>query len=521
MPDNVGGCRRDQSGFLAVMSHEIRTYMSGMVGMMHLLLDSDLSSAQREDLGIMLNSADSLLTLLNDFLDFSKLEAGKLKIHIRDFDLREALDKLTAGPSILARQKGLSFKSFMEPDVPALLQGDPDRLGQILINLMGNALKFTEVGEISLGVRVESEDENYAHVKFEVSDTGPGIARDMLDAVFECFEQGDASIAEEYGGTGLGLAISRELVERMEGRMGVTSEEMIGSTFWFVIPLGKQAVREGIQNRAEISGRAVQDPVDEVPKMDAVILVVEDNATNRLVAERMLKQLGYSPEGAGNGQEAVNMAAAGWYDLILMDCRMPVMDGFEATDRIRSMEGPGSRIPIIAMTANALDGDRECCLAAGMDDYLVKPLDPCTLDLVVRTCLMGKKGVSRTGKKDGSLDNGSGDEKCSAIFDKKAMTARFGGDEDLVREILDSFIEEWPLMMEKIRGRLAGEDGELIVPLAHALKGAAANVNAGRIKGAALNLEILAAGENFVECESVIEIMIMEFERFKREISGC
>ena len=361
-----------KSEFLATMSHEIRTPMNGVIGMTSLLRDTPLSSEQKEYVETIRTSGEALLTIINDILDFSKIDAGKVELESIVFDVRTTIEESIALVADLANRKSLAIQVSIDSDIPAELAGDQGRLRQILLNLLSNALKFTEQGQIGISAAIERSDSLGVVLCFAVSDTGIGISADQEPLLFQSFSQADASTTRKFGGTGLGLAICRRLAQLMGGSVGMESEKGQGSRFWFTVRLSYPAKQTA--DRSNENSGVEQFPQDTGRKYNPRVLVVEDNSTNQRVATLLLERMGYSAHVAANGLEAVDAVRKFSYDLILMDCLMPEMDGYMATKSIREMEADGPRIPIIALTANALSDNREKCLAAGMDDYLTKPL---------------------------------------------------------------------------------------------------------------------------------------------------
>ena len=376
-----------KSEFLANMSHEIRTPMNGILGMTEITLGSALTQPQRDNLNMVKFSAESLLTILNDILDFSKIEAGKLAIAEEDFDLREMLDGIVRLLEARAVEKGLSLWCDVANNIPRFIRADPVRVGQIAVNLIGNALKFTAQGSVSASVELTSVDAHGMALHFAIADTGIGIAPEKLALIFEAFSQADTSTTRQYGGTGLGLTISVRLSEMMGGKIWVESEVGKGSVFHFSI---RCAYADEVAAAAKQATHVVHGAMAPGTQRTGRILLAEDNLINQAVAKNLLTQRGYELEIANNGREAVERYHVETFDIILMDIQMPEMGGFEATAAIRDLQAArGTRTPIIAMTAHAMQGDEQKCLEMGMDAYISKPIHSAKLFALLDQYLQG------------------------------------------------------------------------------------------------------------------------------------
>jgi two-component system, sensor histidine kinase and response regulator len=499
-----------KSEFLANMSHEIRTPMNAIMGMCYLTLKTDLTPKQRDYINKMHNATQSLLGIINDILDVSKIEAGKLELETIDFDLSEVLENLSNLITQTAQEKGLEIVFAVGSDVPMAIQGDPLRLGQILLNLTSNAVKFTEKGEIVISVKPVEVESEYATLYFAVKDTGIGITEEQQAKLFQAFQQADTSTTRKYSGTGLGLTISKNLTEMMGGQIAVESEPDKGSVFFFTAKFGRS--HEQIATAADRKEES-SDGLDAI--RGAHILLVEDNEINQQIARELLQSEGFFVSVANNGREAVekvvSKAENEAYDVVLMDLQMPVMDGYTAAREIRK-DSRQNKLPIIAMTADAMDSVRDKALDAGMNDYVTKPISPGDLFRALVKCI---KPGSRNRQQGGSATvPDSKVEQSEAYFPdilpginiKEALN-RVGGDKSLFRKLLTKFCAGYGAAVKEIVTALESGDRKTASRLIHTLKGLSGNIGARELYEAAKKLEAAVNEEkedlnDLLECVS-------------------
>ena len=535
---------RAKSQFVANMSHEIRTPMNGVIGMASLLQSTPLSPEQRDYVDAIGSSGRALLRIIDDILDFSKIESGHLALESVDLVPRQLVAEVIRLFAPLAKSKGLDLAATVEDGVAHVLRGDPGRLRQALVNLVGNAVKFTDKGQVTVRVRVEGEEPGAAAqplsssgaaaqplsssgaaaqvLRFAVRDTGIGIAPDALDRLFQPFAQADGSTTRRYGGTGLGLVISKRLVELMSGQLGVMSEPGEGSVFWFTARLERSALTAPPPPAPAADPAAPEAAAAPGPGAGALVarqpsrgrvLVAEDNIVNQKVAARILERLGYEVDVAGTGDEAVAAARRQTYDAILMDGQMPQTDGFEATRIIRALEGT-RHTPIIALTASAMQGDRERCLAAGMDDYVSKPMGPEQLEAVLRRWIPeGQPAVVDGHRSPDWVPRGEGPVDWDVLGELLAMTKP-----EFLQELLGIFLRDSRRMVADLRVAHEAGDGESWRQLAHKLRGSCATVGARRMMKLTAEMEELPEAERPGRGGALLSGLEVEFRTVRQAL---
>jgi len=542
---------RAKSEFLATMSHEIRTPMNGVLGMNELLRQTALTAQQQRYADAVDQSGRHLLSIINDILDFSKIEAGKLAIEHVDFDLGQLLADLGGMFAEPAQAKGLELLCRVGDDLPLAVNGDPLRLRQILSNLVGNAIKFTSCGEVGIRVKLLDETDEQARFRFEVEDSGIGISEGEQARLFSPFVQADSSTTRRFGGSGLGLAIARDLVELMGGQIGLHSEAGRGTLFWFEMPLQKQdadarSLLITPPPALGSDGPPSASPAGVVPtRLRGQVLVAEDNPVNQAVAGAMLESLGLAYRLADNGRIALDRVLREAFDLILMDCQMPEMDGFEATAQIRARQREGllpGKLPIVALTANAVEGDRERCLAAGMDDYLSKPFTrerlAATLGRWLPLAVEPPADPRPTAMPPTAVPGpATADTPAPAPADGIAAAAPDGplnpraldairqlagaNNPSLVQQVIGAYLADAPRRFAQLRAAADSGDAEGVRQAAHSLKSSSANIGAEQLAALCKELELLGRQGNVDSANTLLAAAETELTRVRAALAAA
>jgi signal transduction histidine kinase len=470
-----------KSQFLANVSHELRTPMNAILGMVRLALARQADPTAKELLETANESAGLLLALLNDLLDCAKIESGKLEMQAAPFSLRHVLDQSTQVLAVRASERGIAFSCSIPPEVPDVLIGDQVRIRQVLINLGGNAIKFTDRGEVTVGVRLQSQETDAASLEFVVRDTGIGIPECQLEKIFQPFAQAEGEANRRFGGTGLGLAISANLVSQMGGRIWVESQPDQGSTFHFTVrlPLGNELPSEPDRGRGALAAAP--------PRLR--VLVVDDNPANQKLASFILQERGHAVDIAASGQQGLDMVGLNRYDVILMDVQMPGMDGLEATKVLRDREQGAYCVPIIAVTAHAMKGDRERCRAAGMNDYLSKPIDGYEMIAMVERLAVGQSTGSAVPLASSPSDVESTAVSTLPVFDLNLATRRCLENKDMLQQMIAYFYEECDVLFPQMRAVLQQGNFPELGRLGHRLKGTLVYIGAEPAREAAASVE--------------------------------
>lgn len=497
---------RAKGTFVASVSHEMRTPLNAIIGLTGLLLDIEREAEDREMVEMIRASSKSLLALINDVLDFSKIESDKLELDEETFSLEACVEDSLGLVASDAAAKGLKVKTEIEAGATGWFRGDASRVRQVLVNLLSNAVKFTDAGSVSVRVSSIGSRESDRLVCFAVRDTGVGIAPEHLNHLFDPFTQGDGRTSRRHGGTGLGLAISRRLVHLMGGHLEVTSVERRGSVFHFTVPL--RAVDSASVGERALEGRGGEEiriDRDLARRVPLRILLVEDNLVNQKVLALVLERMGYRSDVAANGLEAVDAVRQREYDLIFMDVRMPEMDGIEATHRIRTLDGAVRQPRIVALSAGASDLEMQKCLAAGMDGYLSKPVQALEIQAVVENM---DSSVPLADESPEEVQTPSRDAILEVLGELEAIS-----DESTVTEVIDTFLETVPTQMEAIRQAVATGDVAELGAHCHTLRGGSGALGAKRLAALSFSLEEVCREGSLEGAGTLVEAMDRELDR--------
>ncbi len=528
---------RAKSEFLANMSHEIRMPMSSVIGFSEVLAQEDLTEEQHKYVNLIWRSGKNLMRIINDILDFSKIEAGKLEMELVECAISQTLADVDEMLRPVAQDKGLEFKILQSGQLPATLYTDPERLRQCLVNLVSNAIKFTDNGHVHVRVSIEEYSANTPYIRFDVEDSGIGIKIEDREQIFESFTQADGSTRRKYGGTGLGLAITGHLARLLGGELDVRSEQESGSTFSLLVPAehdSPQSVSSRIENRSRIAGSNVKEENVEKCQLSGHVLIAEDVETNQILAKALLGRMGLDVTIAADGHEAVQKAMSEEFDLIFMDIQMPGMDGFEAT---RELRRKGLKTPIIALTAHAMKGDDQKCFEAGCNDYLSKPFE--RLRLLEKVCqhLLERKsdptvrGQSLASAVDQRTDPHSGPVRQEPdegrenhnpdpkeIMNWERLIGRLG-DEELILQVVPIFLKDNKERIGKLVEAVNAGDVETVKLYAHAIRGAGRNVGARSLADVAYDLERLSTGSDIETTTALLGTVRIELEKITAFLS--
>ena len=486
-----------KSEFLANMSHEIRTPLNAIIGFSDLLSDESLSEQQETYVNVICHAGGNLLGLINDILDFSKIEAGKLDTECVHCSLKELIESVDAFLCSEAERKGLEFRITHDAEVPGRIYSDPTKVRQCLVNLIGNAIKFTDQGHVHVHLSL-SESDGKHYIRFDVEDTGIGIAEDKLDIIFDSFSQANSNTTRDFGGTGLGLAITKSLAELLEGSVSVKSKSGQGSVFSLVIPAGVDPTKEP---SLELESKEVRPTDHQEQSFTGRVLVAEDNPSNQMLIKIMLQNMGLDVSTVGNGQEAVDCACDQQFDMIFMDMQMPVMNGYEAAAALRKKK---MTVPIVALTANAMKGDAEKCIKAGCDEYLPKPVNRKILEKV----MAGYLNDTPVEAADSQQCPPATEEKTPPPgYDDSVLISSLADDPELV-QVLDIFIEMLPEMIDSIGAAWRESDMETLKRHIHELKGAGGSAGFPIVMECAAHVEnTVATGQADQLAQTVEELL--------------